>query len=416
MSQQKYRYALSLSSQIPHCSLPLRLDTYSKCSFRCSYCFAKNRGGNHPPAGMKVIDTKALDKLLYRSVEDNLAKDTVLLQMLGRRVPLHFGGMSDPFMHYEAIGRKSLTTLSILSKYKYPTVISTKGDLLFDDRYLEMISLGCFAIQLSFSSLDDNVSSLLEFNTPRPSRRIELIKSLSKLSWVSARLQPMIPGDLDRAKDNIKVLAAAGVRHVSVEFLKIPFIDSKNQMATIGKAVGRDLSEYYSQRRTCGLEFLINENYALHWHTELIKVARENKISYSSADTDLLPYDASDSCCSGTAEIEGFGNYYRYTFPQAIRNAIRLGETELKFAHLESEWAPSGSIKHFLNSKTRIEGINDVCRFMADKWNNSNRTIGPLAFQGISDTDRRDENGMKIYIITDSAFGLAKTLGLNNNI
>jgi len=222
----------------------------------------------------------------------------------------------------------------------------------------------------------------------------------------------MIPGDLDRAKADIRRLAVAGVRHVSVEFLKIPFIDSQNVLSSISMACGHELSSYYSQRRTSGLEFLVNRDYALLWHSQLLKIATDEGISYSSADTDLLPYDASNSCCSGTADIEGFGNYYRYTFPQAIRNAIRQGDDQLRFSHLQTEWAPSGSIKHFLNSKTRIEGMNDIPRFMAEKWNNTTRSIGPMAFQGIVNTQRYDENGMRIFEISEEALSLAKSLGL----
>lgn len=352
-----------------------------------------------------------LNRTLARA-HDSSGTGTVITQMLRRRVPIHFGGMSDPFIPYEATGQKTLDTLKILAKYDYPTIISTKGDLLLDPVYFDLVSSGRFAIQISFSTLDDELSKFLEFNTPGPSARLNMISKLSSICWISARLQPMIPGNIEMVKQEIKRLAGAGVKHVSVEFLKIPFIDSKNLLSKISAACDRDIWQYFDQKRTSGMEFIVNKDFALDWHSQLQRVAMENNISYSSADTDLLPYDGSDSCCSGTAEIEGFGNYYRYTFPQAIRNAIRSGETEVRHEHLKVEWAPSGSIKHFLNSKTRIEGQNDIPSFMAHKWNNSNRTIGPLAFHDIHNTNKKDTNGMRIFRIGDAALATAHALGL----
>lgn len=410
--KNSYEYALSISSQIPHCSLPLRLDSYSKCSFRCSYCFAKNRGGNHPPDGMKTINTKSFENIFLR-LKENHTRQSVISQFLKRKVPIHFGGMSDPFMPYESLKKKTFETLTVLSHFQYPTIISTKGNLLFEQNYIDLISKGKFVIQVSFSTLNDELSRKLEINTPLPSERLSMIKLIASSCWVSARLQPMIPGDLESAKEALIKLALAGVKQVSVEFLKIPFIGKRKLLETINKSLNYDISKYYSDNKISGLEFLVNSDYANNFHNELIKIAALYNIKYSSADTDLLPFDGSDACCSGTADVEGFGNYYTYTFPQAIRNALSTNSQLLTYNHLISEWAPSGSIKRFLNSKTRIDGENDIRNFMAHKWNNSTSGYGPLAFQGIIDTKTFDNNGMKIFTISQEAFQLAKSLKFN---
>nr|WP_240773461.1 radical SAM protein [Pontibacter sp. SGAir0037] len=403
---------MSITSQLPHCSLPLRLDSYSKCSYRCSYCFAKNRGGNHPPKGIKTINYKSVDKLLCKSLKlGEESTKTVISQLLEKRTPIHFGGMSDPFMQYEEFGQKTLETLKVLRDYCYPTIISTKGTLITKDEYLEILSQSLVTTQISFSSLDDKVSSLIEFNTPLPSERLNVIKSLAEVCWVSARLQPLIPGELDSAIEAIKALAKSGVKHVSVELLKLPLSEYSKLTSQIANAVGREIQEYYSERRLMGLEFLVNRDYALLVHKKLAKVAREVNISYSSADTDLLPYDSSDCCCSGVHELPGFENYYRYTFSQAIRNALRENSDLLMYRHLSCEWAPGGPINQYLNSKSRVNDANNVVGWMAAKWNSSSKSIGPLAFYGIEETDSYDENGMKIYRISNSAVELALQLG-----
>lgn len=404
-----YDYALGLTSQLSHCSLPLRLDSYSKCSFRCAYCFAKNRGGNHPPDGMKMINPKSLENILSQLNNEQKGKN-VISQLLQRRVPIHFGGMSDPFMPYEILQERTFKTMSLLSRFHYPTIISTKGILLSEPKYVNLLAEGSFALQISFCTLDDFLSKKIETNTPAPSKRIELIRSLSSICWVSARLQPMIPGNLDAASEAIVTLAKAGVKHISVEFLKIPFFGGQNLLNSLSHHLNTDISKYYSDRRINALEFLVNKDYAVNSHSQLITIAKLHNISYSSADTDLLPFDASDSCCSGTAEVKGFENYYKYTFPQAIRNALSNKSDFLTFEHLDNEWAPEGSIKRYLNSKTRIEGENTIKRFMATKWNNASSAYGPLSFHGIYDTGTYDNNQMKIFKISSDAIKLATVL------
>src|SRR5438105_6619983 len=61
-----YRYGLALTSQFYFCGLPLKLDTYSKCSFKCSYCFAHARGGAHREAPVSAFDADLLDRQLDR--------------------------------------------------------------------------------------------------------------------------------------------------------------------------------------------------------------------------------------------------------------------------------------------------------------------------------------------------------------
>ena len=56
---------LKVSSKIGICGLPLRMDTYSGCSFGCTYCFANNRE-IMKSSGFKVGNVNKLkNHLLY---------------------------------------------------------------------------------------------------------------------------------------------------------------------------------------------------------------------------------------------------------------------------------------------------------------------------------------------------------------
>jgi len=54
--------------------------------------------------------------------------------------------------------------------------------------------------------------------------------------------------------------------------------------------------------------------------------------------------------------------------------------------------------------------------WMAWKWNNSSKAIGPLAFHGICYSGLSYRNGMRVYLIDDKAYELAHELGLFNSI
>src|ERR1039457_3699348 len=94
-----YTTPFSITSQFAFCGLPLRLDSYRGCGFRCSYCFARYRGGNLPGDAIVPADPQQIARKLDRALVTE--KGGVIAQFLRRRTPLHCGGMSDPLQPAE---------------------------------------------------------------------------------------------------------------------------------------------------------------------------------------------------------------------------------------------------------------------------------------------------------------------------
>src|SRR5215470_16042404 len=94
-----YTTPFSITSQFGFCGLPLRLDTYRGCAFRCSYCFARYRGGNSPAATVQSADPTQIARILDRSLVKH--GSGIVAEFLRRRTPIHFGGMSDPLQPAE---------------------------------------------------------------------------------------------------------------------------------------------------------------------------------------------------------------------------------------------------------------------------------------------------------------------------
>lgn len=212
---------LAVTSQFPFCSLPLRLDSYRGCAFDCAYCFARSRGGNVPDSKIVPGDPRALRRA-FRAAQGN--STSLVAEMLRRRVPIHFGGMSDPFQPAEKRHRVTAHFLETVVEYNHPVVISTKSHLLCDEPYLTLIQ-ECKSIlcQFSFCSLLDRRVAQVEPHSSSPTRLLEAVRQLSSMGVpVTARWQPYIAEFSEDPEDFVPAVAAAGVRHVSLEHLKIP--------------------------------------------------------------------------------------------------------------------------------------------------------------------------------------------------
>src|SRR4051794_27220367 len=122
-----YAFSLALTSQFYFCGLPLRLDVEPTCQFTCLYCFAKARGGAQRPRGRssQVADVASLRRRLEAVAAGR--RGSAVDAMLGEGIPVHFGGMSDPFGSDPGKRAVALGLLSALADHRYPAVVSTKG-------------------------------------------------------------------------------------------------------------------------------------------------------------------------------------------------------------------------------------------------------------------------------------------------
>ena len=75
-------------SQVVLCDLPVRFDTYKGCSHGCVYCFAQKK------ANMSDIKPYESVFVLKNFIEGKRGRDTSWCDW---DIPLHWGGMSDPF-------------------------------------------------------------------------------------------------------------------------------------------------------------------------------------------------------------------------------------------------------------------------------------------------------------------------------
>lgn len=119
------------------------IDTYrSGCYHDCRYCFTKqlnkNRSlNNWRINNVSVIDNESVAKQ-FRDAFDTGKKSTNVTSILRQGIPIKIGRNSDPFQPIEREIRATLNTLKIFNRYHYPCIISTKSDMVADDKYIEL--------------------------------------------------------------------------------------------------------------------------------------------------------------------------------------------------------------------------------------------------------------------------------------
>lgn len=340
---------MSITSQFYFCGMPFRLDSYKGCPSSCVYCFVKSRNGNYLHK-FQCANPRLIRKWFFLVFDKKIKPNNIKLECLKRRMPIHFGGMSDPFLIPAKFKNISVDTLKILDDYNYPTLISTKANIIEDQTYADVfLKKKHFAFQISFSTFDDDIASILEPNSPSPSKRLEGAKyALKKGHWVSCRLQPYFPNqNIDKL---IAFIKRVGFKYLTIEHFKMPF-DAKIDLACMDNILGTNLREIFSRKDKikAGREFEMPNEYRYQNIKSFLQAAEHYKIPIGIGDNGFQHLSTSECCC-GVDMIPGFENWYKHNLTVACKRSSSL----VKYADIKNEWIPKFGISEMINSKTRL--------------------------------------------------------------
>ncbi len=395
-----YTNPIGLSSLFPICGLPIRLDSYKGCVFNCAYCFARARERSIHDTKVKPADPNYLNKLFKRSIDEN--KESFVGQFIQRRVPIHFGGMSDPFQPAETKYKTSLAYLRTFARYSYPVVISTRGVMVAEEPYLILLKqMKSVIIQFSLSSIDDQRSSVVEEERVSPSNILRAMEKLAKHGVsVTSRWQPYIPTLGESIPDFISTVSSAGCSHLSFEHLKILIGRRQRVVQSVHDYNGIDILDYYKKEGAyyLGREFILPAETRLKRVLEVRDITHKAGMTLGVADNDLQHYSDTDCCCSGADKFEGFDNWFKYQASYAIRKS--RGK-EISLEAIKDEWAPTGSIDRYLNSMSRLstrgESEGTLKQHLQYRWNNPGSEGCPSFYYGIEPAGRYSSDGNIIF-------------------
>lgn len=133
-----------VSSQFIFCPFPFVLDSYAGCPQHCKYCFAywnslinQAKGRNVFEEDNKTIDINHLERILSKKPRNAYEKE--LVEFIKRKIPIHWGGIAEPFSMFEKEHGTGLKILKLLKKYQYPFIVSTKNSRIIEGEYWEVL-------------------------------------------------------------------------------------------------------------------------------------------------------------------------------------------------------------------------------------------------------------------------------------
>ena len=337
-----YSSPLALTSQFRFCGNPFRLDFYRFCTFGCKYCFARNINGQDD-FEKSFAKFEIVEKYFEKAFENDVETKDITVELLRKKVPIHVGGLADPFQPAEWKLKLNYKLIELSNKYQYPLIFSTKTSFL-PDEYFKILNPKIHAFQISLIGYDEDYIRKYETNTPSAKERIEFLKQLRKKGfWCSIRIQPII--DVKKAIELCEQIDGIA-NYVTLEHLKINTDNAEM------KELFKD--ELYKYKRTSimrNMEMPIEEKKE---NIKRIKKALKNT-TIGVGDNDLHYLSESRCCCGVDTINENFDNYLKYNLTYFTTE--HLGK---KIENDEKIWIPNCSVRNSVNGDIRVKNVHNL--------------------------------------------------------
>ncbi len=196
------------------------LNPYQGCEHGCIYCYARN---SHPywgySAGLdferKVLVKESAPELLEAELRD--PKWEVL--------PVMLAGNTDPYQPIERSKELTRKVLQLFLRFGQPVSIVTKNRLITRDIDIlaRMAEKGLVHVNVSLTTLDENLRRVLEPRTASWKLRTKAIRELSEVGIpVRGLIAPVIPSlNGSEIPELVRQAAEAGVRDMSYSMLRL---------------------------------------------------------------------------------------------------------------------------------------------------------------------------------------------------
>lgn len=197
------------------------INPYRGCEHGCVYCYARP---THAYLGMSPgLDFET--KLLARPNAPALLRKELGRQGYRCRV-IAMGTNTDPYQPIERRYEITRDILKVLAEYRHPVTITTKSTLIQRDIGIltELARQNLVQVQVSVTTLDNDLSRKLEPRAAAPGRRIETIRQLSNAEIPTTVLvAPIIPFLTDKHLESIlEAGAQAGAQRAAYILLRLP--------------------------------------------------------------------------------------------------------------------------------------------------------------------------------------------------
>ena len=198
------------------------ISPYRGCSHGCAYCFSRP---NHEYLGFSAgldFETRILVK---ENAPDLLRKK--LSSPHWEPKPLAMSGSTDVYQPIEKKLQLTRRCLQVLMEFRNPVIIITKNHLVTRDIDLltALASHNAVSVNISLTTLDNDLRRVMEPRTSSPRRRLAAIEKLADAGVpVGVLTAPIIPGLNDHELPNlISAAADAGASSAGYTPVRLPY-------------------------------------------------------------------------------------------------------------------------------------------------------------------------------------------------
>jgi DNA repair photolyase len=399
-----YKHAASVTSQVYFCAAPIRLDAYDSCQFGCTYCFSRKRSRISASRGAHEANADAFAARLARVARGEI--HSALDEFLQRRVPIQLGGLQDPFSPREKTRQVTFALLRALRDAAYPTLISTKGALFLEERYLSLLEEMNVVVRVSAAAISEDARRIIERGCDPYAETLKKFEILAQRGIRSAlRIQPVFPSFETTALDMATQAVAAGAQQVTFEYLKLPSEDVRAEMRSAERAIGFDVTARMKELgvRKIGPDWSLSVDVKRPFVRQARAHCRALKVRFGAGDTEFIPWSDGDGCCGSSDVFPDRAAQFTTNFVGAIKKALHTPSKEVRFDSLLTEWSPQLSVGNYMDSRARIQPgtsaqANDWLALLARRWNGEvGSPYAPDFFDGVTATAAIDAHGMRIY-------------------
>lgn len=179
------------------------MNIYRGCTHGCIYCDSRSRCYQFTHDFEDIEVKQNAPQLLETALKSKRKKC-----MIGT------GAMSDPYMHCETELGLTRKCLEIISRYEFGLAIQTKSDRILRDLDLleEINRKAKCVVEITLTTFDDELCSIIEPNVCNTKRRIEILEIMQErgiptVVWLS----PLLPF-INDTEENVRAILEACVR------------------------------------------------------------------------------------------------------------------------------------------------------------------------------------------------------------
>lgn len=398
------------TAEIADCSMPMTMDTYSNCSYKCLYCFSQfQRGIGDGKQGYLENKVNWVSCEKFKKIFTD-PDSSQFGEYVKARKAMQWGGLSDQFDNNE---RKYGKTLELLRWMRenvpdMPISFSTKATWWLDDpRYIEVFKDNpMWNCKFSIITLDEEKARIIEAGVDSPKKRLDAIEKYANLNAGGAtlRLRPFIIGiSTPSYLDLIREASNRGATALSTEFFCVEQRSEllREKFKTINELCGFDLYAFYKkysvQQGYMRLNRKVKEPFVKNMKEECEKVGMRFYVS----DAHFKECCCNGSCCG----LPESWNYSRGQWCNALMIAKKKGKVYYsdvredidKYLSTFQKQKANGFNKGDARIRAMFQGMT-MADYMRWLWNNPQNGQSPYClFEGVLYPVGNDENGDLIY-------------------